>query len=359
MHADFMRLALDSAARGRGRVSPNPMVGAVVVRAGRVVGRGFYRRYGGPHAEVEALRAAGRAARGATVYVTLEPCCFRGKTGACTEALLRAGVARVFAATLDPHPRVNGRGVRCLRRAGIECRVGLLGAAARQLNEAYFTYHRLHRPFVVLKLAATLDGMLAAPGGESRWITGPVARRRAQELRGAADAVLVGVNTVLRDDPRLTCRVLPRKRLLRVVLDSRLRTGTGARLLRSRDPVLVLTSAAGAKRAGSLARPGVDVRVVRRGSDGLLRWPDVLRELCRREVQSLLVEGGATVASSALDAGIVDRVCVFQAPKILGPGLGFSQRMSGRSLGAAIRLEGVRHEVLGRDVLTEGRVSRD
>ncbi len=353
-----MRLALDLAEKGRGRVSPNPMVGAVLVRNRTVVGQGFHRRFGGPHAEVEALRDAGRRARGATLHVTMEPCCFCGKTGACTDALLRAGVGRVFAATLDPNPRVSGRGMACLRRAGVECRTGLLGAAARRLNEAYFCYYRQNRPFVFLKLAATLDGMLAARDGESQWITGPAARRRAQQLRCEADAVLVGAGTVLRDDPRLTCRAKAGKRVRRVVLDSRLRTGVGARLFRGRSPVLVLTASRDGRRAGRLRKAGAEVVRVRQARSGRLDWQAVLRVLHERQVQSLLVEGGATVAASALDAGVVDKLWVFHAPKVLGPGRGFGLGMRPRRLGEAVRLTGVRHEVLGPDVLTAGYVVR-
>ena len=353
-----MRLALELAARGRGRVSPNPMVGAVLVKANRVVGKGFHRRCGGPHAEVEAIRDAGVAARGSTLYVTMEPCCFCGKTPACTDAIPLAGIKRVHAATLDPHRRVNGRGVRCLRGAGIPSAVGLLGRGARRLNEAYFTFHRRHRPFVVLKLAATLDGMLATTLGESQWITGPKARSRAQELRCNADALLVGVNTVLADDPRLTCRVMPGKRLLRVVLDSWLRTPLDCRIGASRGPVVLFTSSRNRCRAAAFTDVGFEVIQVDRGADGHLSWTGILAELHRRQVLSVLVEGGATVASSALEAGIVDKLYVTHAPKVLGPGRLFSQGLASRSLGAAIRLRSVSHEELGDDVMTSGYVVR-
>ncbi len=353
-----MHTALELAARGRYFVSPNPMVGAVLTRGKRIVGRGFHRKFGGPHAEVEAIRDAGRAAHGATMYVTMEPCCFQGKTPPCTDAIRRAGIGRVVAATLDPHKRVRGRGMRYLRRYGIETRVGLLGRAARQLNEAYFSHHRKQKPFVVLKAALTLDGMMAAENGESRWITGAAARRRTQELRCRADAILVGVGTVLSDDPRLTCRVVPGKRLLKVVLDSRLRIPPESRCLKGKGPVLVFAGSRNGKRTRRLEECGAEVVRVGKDRTGRLSWKEIMAELYRRQVLSVLVEGGAAIASSALEASVVDKVSIFHAPMILGPGRAFSGGMKPRRLGRAIRLERVCHEVLGDDVVTEGYVVR-
>ncbi|MFO7676595.1 MAG: bifunctional diaminohydroxyphosphoribosylaminopyrimidine deaminase/5-amino-6-(5-phosphoribosylamino)uracil reductase RibD [bacterium] len=355
----WMRRALELAERGAGLVSPNPMVGAVLVRAGRAVGEGFHRRFGGPHAEVEALRGAGSRARGATLYVTMEPCCFCGKTPACTDAVLASGIRRVVAATRDPNPKVSGRGFRCLRAAGVAVESGPGAAAARRLNEAYFCYHLRRRPLVTLKVALTLDGMMAAQDGRSRWITGPAARRRAMTLRCRADAVLVGVETVLSDDPELSCRGVRRRPALRVVLDSRLRIPTGARLFRAAGPVLVLTAGAAGSRRRALERVGAEVVAVRRGRDGLLDWRGVRAELYRREVQSVLVEGGARVASSALEAGVVDKVVTFHAPRLLGPGRCVTAGLKARRFPGLARLVRVRHELLGRDVLTEGYVRKD
>ncbi len=350
--------ALDLARRGCGRVSPNPMVGAVLVKNGRVVGRGWHRRFGGPHAEVEAIDAAGRRARGTTLYVTMEPCCFHGKTPACTDALQLAGVKRVVAATLDPNPRVNGRGMRCLRERGTKTAVGLLGREARRLNEAYFTSERKHRPFVILKVAATLDGMIADSKGRSKWITGPQARAIGHGLRLCADAIAVGVKTVIADDPLLTCRAKPPKQLVRVVLDSDLEIPPGSRLLKEPGPVLVFTASSNAARAERLWAKGVEVLRVGREKNGLLSWADILAGLHRRHLQTVLVEGGATVASSALEAGIVDKVYVFQSPKILGPGKSFSHGLAVRGLGRALELKPVDHRCIGSDFLTEGYVHR-
>jgi len=353
-----MAEALDLARRGCGRVSPNPMVGAVLVKGGRVVGRGWHRRFGWPHAEIEAIRTAGPRTQGATLYVTMEPCCFHGKTPACTDALQLAGVKRVVAATLDPNPRVNGRGVRCLRERGTKTAVGLLGSEARRLNEGYFTSLRNHRPFVVLKVAATLDGMIADSKGRSKWITGPQARALGRKLRLCADAIVVGVNTVIADNPRLTRRAKTPRQLVRVILDSNLSTPLKSRLFVEPGPVLVFTASGDAARAERLWAKDVEVLRVSKGKDGLLSWPEMLAELHRRQLQTVLIEGGATVASSALEAGIVDKVYVFQSPKILGPGKSFTHGLAARELGQAIELKPADHRCIGRDFVTEGYVHR-
>jgi len=353
-----MAEALDLAARGCGRVSPNPMVGALLVKGGMAVGRGWHRRFGGPHAEVEAIADARRRAQGATLYVTMEPCCYHGKTPACTNAVHLSGIRRVVAATLDPNPRVNGRGMRSLRECGIKTSVGLLANEARRLNEAYFTSLRRHRPFVILKVAATLDGMIADAKGRSKWITGPQARAFGHELRLCADAIVVGVKTVIADDPLLTCRVRPPKQLVRVVLDPDLDMPPTCRLLKEPGPVLVFTFSSNAVRAERLWAKGVEVLRVGREKTGLLKWANVMAELHRRALQTVLVEGGATVASSALEAGVVDKVYVFQSPKILGPGKSFSHGLTVRGLGTAIELKRVEHRCLGPDFLTEGYVHR-
>jgi diaminohydroxyphosphoribosylaminopyrimidine deaminase/5-amino-6-(5-phosphoribosylamino)uracil reductase len=356
--AAFMAEALDLAKRGCGRVSPNPMVGSVLVKGGRVVGRGWHRRFGGPHAEVEAITDAGHRAQGATLYVTMEPCCFHGKTPACTNAVQLAGIKRVVAATLDPNPRVNGKGMRLLRECGIKTSVGLVASEARRLNEGYFTSLRRHRPFVILKVAATLDGMVADEMGHSKWITGPQARALGHKLRLCADAIVVGVNTVIADNPRLTCRVTSPKKLVRVILDSNLSTPLKSRLFMEPGPVLVFTSSHDAVSAERFWARDVEVVRVSKGKDGLLSWSGILAELHRRQLQTVLIEGGATAASSALGAGLVDKVYVFQSPKLLGPGRSFTRGLSVRGLEQAIALTRVEHRCLGSDFLTEGYVHR-
>ncbi len=354
----FMLEALELAFKGCGLVSPNPMVGAVLVKNGSVVGRGYHRRFGAAHAEVEAIRNAGREARGSTLYVTMEPCCFQGKTPACTDAIIHAGVKEVKVAIIDPNPKVNGRGVKCLRRQGIKVEVGLLEEAARRLNEAYITFMTEHHPFVMLKVASTLDGMMATGDGESQWITGERARAAGQLLRLMADAVLVGVNTVLKDNPRLTCRLNKEKRLLRVILDSGLRVSEQNRLFAEPGAVLIFTASSQEQRIRRLERAGAEIVRVRQEKKGMLNWQDILNELYHRQIAAVLIEGGATVVSSALDAGIVDKAYFFLTPKVLGPGKLFSKGMKPRELRDALVLKDVRHVQFGEDMLFEGYVYR-
>ncbi len=319
--ARWMARALELAARGVARAHPNPMVGAVIVRDGRVVGEGFHLYDRRDHAEVLALRQAGPRARGATLYVNLEPCSHTGRTPPCVEAIIAAGIRRVVAAMPDPNPAVHGRGFARLRRAGIAVTMGVARRQAEELNDAFAVWIRTRRPRVLLKAAMTLDGQLSFPPGYPRRITGPEAHRRVQELRHAADAVLTGIGTVLADDPLLTDRTgLPRRRpLLRVILDSRLRLPVQSRLVRSAaDDVVVFTiEAAPASREWRLRQAGVEVvRVPARN-----RHPDlgaVLAELGRREILSLLVEAGARVNGALLAAGLVDRVVFFYAPRMAG-----------------------------------------
>jgi diaminohydroxyphosphoribosylaminopyrimidine deaminase / 5-amino-6-(5-phosphoribosylamino)uracil reductase len=325
----FMDRALALAARAVGLASPNPLVGAVLVREGRVVGEGFHTYDGVRHAEVVALEAAGEAAKGATAYVTLEPCCHTGRTGPCTQALIQAGVKRVVAAMADPNPAVAGRGFQQLRKAGIQVRMQIREAEAQRLNEAFARWIVSRKPLVTLKSAITLDGHMVlpgAPGGGSRsenfrWISSPKSRAEVLRMRHASDALLTGIGTVLLDDPLLTDRTgLPRRRkLLRVILDSKLRLPPSSRLVRSADgDVLVLTRAkADSPEARALRRAGVEVVRI----PGRVSRPDLgaaIAELGRREILSVLLEAGGTLNSAALAAGIVDKMRVFFAPVVAG-----------------------------------------
>lgn len=321
-----MRRALELAARGRGHVSPNPLVGAVVVRDGRIVGEGWHAEVGGPHAEVAALDAAGEAARGATMYVTLEPCRHHGRTPPCTEAIVEAGVGRVVYAASDPHPEAAG-GAEALRGAGVEvvhAEADVTGAAVEQ-NAAFLWSATVDRPFVVLKLAQSIDGMIAAAPGRRTDLTGGPARELAHELRAEADAVLVGRGTVTADDPRLTARgaLRPRVQPLRVVLDAAAKLSTGSALVGTMDEAPVLVFVAGGaspSRLAELRAAGVEICVVPQAGAGLLDPAAVLEELHERGVRSLLVEGGARVAASFLDAGLVERFHQFVAPRVIGTG---------------------------------------
>jgi len=318
----YMQRALAMAARGRGAVEPNPMVGCVIVRGRHVVGEGYHRRFGGAHAEVNALRKAGKLARGATCYVTLEPCCHYGKTPPCTKALIEAGVQRVVVAMRDPFNQVRGKGLRILRAAGITVVVGLLEAQAATLNAPYLKRLREGRPWVILKWAQSLDGKIATRTGHSQWISGPSSRKYAHRLRGRVDAIIVGVGTVLADDPLLTCRDAPLRRVAtRVILDPHLRTPLRCRLVRTaRDvPTVVVTAPAmiGTDKARRLNRVGVELLRVRqrRGGLDLDRLLDVLG---RRGMSNVLVEGGGITLGAFWDQGLVDEAIVFVAPRLIG-----------------------------------------
>ena len=317
-----MKLALRLAAKGAGWVSPNPMVGAVLVKDGRIVGRGFHRRVGAAHAEVEALRQAGAAAQGADLYVTLEPCNHQGRTPPCTQAILAAGVARVIIASRDPNPQVTGGGAEYLESKGVKVEAGLLAAEARRLNAAWFHWTDTGRPWVIAKAACSLDGKIATATGETQWLTGEAARAYGHRLRHRVDAILVGIDTVLADDPQLTTR-LPRGRgqdPIRLVLDSRLRLPLTARLLHLDSPAptwVACTNAAPKEKIRALKDLGAEVLVFPPEA-GRVPLKPLLELLGRQQVQSLLVEGGAEVLGAFFDQGLVNQFYFFFAPKILG-----------------------------------------
>jgi diaminohydroxyphosphoribosylaminopyrimidine deaminase/5-amino-6-(5-phosphoribosylamino)uracil reductase len=318
----MMSRAVSLASKGEGRVEPNPMVGCVIAREDRVIGEGYHRRFGGPHAEVEALRACTENPRGATVYVSLEPCCHHGKTPPCSDALIEAGVVRVVIAVKDPSPHTDRGGVSRLRRAGIKVDIGVCAREAGELLTPFLTRVRLNRPYTIAKWAQSLDGKLATRSGDSKWISCEASRKRVHRLRGRVDAILVGSGTVLADDPMLTARnVSIRRRALRVVLDGRLRISEKCQLAvtASTVPTLALTSAtrARSRRAQRLSRLGMEVLAchTRRGR---LVLADCLRKLAERDVTNLLVEGGPTVLTAFLEAGLVDEAWVFVAPKLIG-----------------------------------------
>jgi len=319
----YMKSALVLATRGLGQVAPNPAVGCLIVRDGKIVGRGWTQAGGRPHAETEALKRAGEHARGATAYVTLEPCAHHGKTSPCANALLEAGVSRVVGALTDPDPRVSGGGYKILSDAGIEVTENVCTNEARELNLGFILSVTQERPLVTLKIASSADGRTATQSGQSRWITGEEARARGHLLRATHDAILIGSATAIVDDAELTCRLpgLASRSPIRIVADSHLRLPLTAKLVRdaAKAPVWILTLPDGDKaRRDAFIQCGVDVIEVLAGQDGLLDLNQAVKLLAARGVTRLLVEGGARIASSFMRASLVDRVEWFVAPSIIG-----------------------------------------
>jgi diaminohydroxyphosphoribosylaminopyrimidine deaminase/5-amino-6-(5-phosphoribosylamino)uracil reductase len=360
----MMRRALELAARGLGQASPSPLVGCVLVSPnGEIVGEGFYLYEHIKHAETIALEQAGELARGATAYVSLEPHSHQGRTPPCTEALIRARIARVVVPIEDPNPLVSGKGFAALRAAGVELQTGLLEREATRLNEAYIHFMRHARPFVHLKLACSLDGKIATRTNDSRWITGEESRARVQELRHQTDAILIGAGTAAADDPLLTDRSgHPRRRpLVRVVLDKNLCLMPQSQLAKTarENPTLVFASESADEAAASaLEKQGVEIL---RDASGGYDLQNVLRELSRRSIQSVLVEGGARVAGAFLDALLVDKVSFFVAPIIIG-GRGAPAAVGGtgaEKIADAHNLQDVEISKRGRDIEVTGYMSRD
>jgi len=353
-HEHYMRMAISLAERGTGSVSPNPRVGCVLVKDRTVVGWGYHRRCGGPHAEVEALRMAGDLAAGATAYVNLEPCSHFGKTPPCAPQLAAAGVARVVAGMRDPNPRVDGSGLHCLEEAGIQTMTGILENECKWLNRGFIRTMTLGRPWVTVKAAMSLDGDIALAGGESKWISGPLSRNKAHLLRSEHDAVLVGVGTVLADDPELTVRLVEGKSPLRVVLDSQLRTPPDAKVVGDGKCLFLAGVNAPAERAAALERHGA--RILRLPSGGKSGHPSVeqvLSSLASEGISMLLVEGGSSVISAFTKARVVDEYSLFVAPVFLGRGLQLAGELSLDHMGEAIALSPARIKQVEGDLWLE------
>lgn len=356
-----MRMALRLAAKAAGRTSPNPMVGAVVVKSGKVIASGYHKKAGEPHAEALALNKAGSAAKGATLYVTLEPCSHTNKrTPPCTPLVIQSGVKRVVIAMIDPNPRVSGGGIKALRKAGIEVVTGVLEEEARKLNEAFIKHITTGMPFVTLKIAQTLDGKIATAKGESQWITGVEARAAGHRLRDQNDAILVGVNTVLKDDPSLTARIDGGRDPIRIVLDSRLRTPPAARILMQRSTAKTYIATlpnASKDRIVTLLDTGAEI-ILGRARNGKVDLAHLLKLIGSFGIASVLIEGGAEVHASALKAGIVDKVVLFMAPMFM-TGHDSLCSIGGTSplrLDRATKLRRVSSRFVGEDLMVEGYI---
>ena len=347
------RLALKAA----GRTSPNPMVGAVLVRGGKIIATGFHRIAGEDHAEIVALKRVGSKAKGATLYINLEPCSHYGRTPPCSQALIRAGVKEVVAGMMDPNPLVGGRGFRELKRAGIKVRVGLLEEECRTLNEAFIKYVTRRLPFVTLKLAASLDGKIAAVTGDARWISSETSRRMVHKLRNQVDAIVAGVGTVLADDPQLTCRIPNGRNPWRVILDSRLRIPLAASLLRQTDPersIIVTSDRSSRQRVRAIESLGAQVWRLRLRR-GKIPWTAILRKLAAKDVLSVMIEGGATTAAWALREKAVDKIMFFYGPIILGgDGRVMIDALGVKRVRRALRVQRTRVRKSGTDTLVSG-----
>jgi diaminohydroxyphosphoribosylaminopyrimidine deaminase/5-amino-6-(5-phosphoribosylamino)uracil reductase len=352
-----MARALQLAAKGRGEVSPNPMVGSVIVKSGRVIAEGYHRGPGKDHAEVVALKRAGSKARGATVYVTLEPCCHTGNTGPCTEALIAAGVRKVVYAVNDPDRRVRGRGARQLRQAGIEVVRGVLATEAERLNESYIAFNRNGRPFVILKIAQTLDGRIAARSGDSQWVSGPSALKMVHRLRSEVDAVAVGMGTVRTDNPSLTVRLVKGHNPYRLILAGTNGFPKNCHLLTNNSDFKTIV-AADEKTIDRMARKQRNGNLicwkVRSGRNGLLNLADLLQRAGEFGIRSVLVEGGAAVATSFIRARLVDKLVLVVAPKVLGSGIEAIADLGLRKLSDAVAVRNLSVDRVGQDLVCTG-----
>lgn len=349
MNNDFiyMNRAWEMALKGWGRTLPNPMVGAVIVKSGQIIAEGYHHYCGGDHAEVDALKKAGSKARGAALYVTLEPCGHSGRTPPCTQAILKAGIKKVIVGALDPNKLNNGKSLKFLRQQGVEVEQGLLADELTHLNEAFNCWIRTGCPFVTAKIAQTLDGKMACLNGESQWITSSFARDYAHRLRFGFDAILVGINTVLKDDPQLG--TLPAKRIKKIILDTHGKISSRARLLKGTSPedIFIFT--------GSSTRKKIKARMIKAPvHHGKIDLKWVLKYLGQREVASVLIEGGGAVVGNALKRDLVDKMMIYTAPKIMGEGLQSVRGFKSRSLGEMVYLKDISFDKIGKDILIQG-----
>ncbi|MBN2355223.1 bifunctional diaminohydroxyphosphoribosylaminopyrimidine deaminase/5-amino-6-(5-phosphoribosylamino)uracil reductase RibD [candidate division KSB1 bacterium] len=355
----YMLRALELAERGRGMVSPNPMVGAVIVKDDRIIAEGYHQKYGEAHAEVNALARAGDEAAGATLYVTLEPCAHEGKTGPCAQRISEAKIARVVGAMTDPNPLVNGKGYQLLRTKGIEVQVGVLEDACRALNAGYIKWIVAGRPLVTLKAAQTIDGRIATSSGHSKWITSEESRTEAHRIRSCHDAVLIGVNTVIADDPQLTVRHIKAISPFRLVLDSRLRIPLDAKLLSDHLPqktTIITTEASSKEKMARIQEKGISVLILPEDERGWVDQKLLWQTLAEHGITSVLLEGGSALHTECLKNRVVDRVVIFIAPKIIGSGIDLVGDLNIRNINSAIKLEDISIKQLNNDLMIQANL---
>ena len=359
---DYMRQALRLARKGLGKTSPNPMVGAVIVKDNQVIGKGYHRYFGGKHAEINAIENAGESVDGATLYVNLEPCCYHGKTPPCVDAVIRNKIGRVVIGSLDPNSRVSGKSVELLRQQGIETKVGVLEEECRSLNEAHFKYMATGMPLVTVKFAQTLDGRIATITGNSRWISSAESRRLAHKLRATNDAVMVGAGTILHDDPQLTVRLVKGRNPARIILDSGLRIPLASKVITSREAastIVATTSRADKDKLSRLQSMGIEVVVTQEDGAGKVDLKELLGMLGQRGISSVLVEGGSEVITSMLRLNLVDKLVIIVAPRIMGKGIEAVGELKINDVSKALKLSFKKINRMGEDLVIEARVNRD
>ncbi len=374
----FMQKALSLAAKGKNRTSPNPMVGAVIVKGDKIIAADYHRKAGTPHAEILALKKAGSKARGAALYINLEPCCHtEKKTPPCTKLIIKSGVKKVVAAMLDPNPKVSGRGIKELQTAGIKTDVGVMESEAKKLNEAFVKFITKKEPFVILKIAQSIDGKIATSKGESRWITGEEARGYVHKLRNEVDAVLVGIGTVRKDNPSLDCRIKGGRNPYRVIVDSNLQIPLNAKVLKHNDNKTIIAAIPPTppfgkggrggilkggwrdyqKKMDYLKSQGVNILFVK-VKNGRIDLKELMKKLGKLDIMSVMIEGGSSINASALSSGVVDKIMVFVAPKIIG-GVDSVPSVGGKSpafLKNAISVKNLQVRKIGEDFLFEGYI---
>lgn len=351
-HKKYMAMAIELAEKGKGQVSPNPLVGCIIVKRGKVVGKGWHKKAGEEHAEVSAIKAAGKKSANATMYVNLEPCSHWGKTPPCTEKIVEAGIREVIVAMEDPNPLVDG--YKELKFRGLKTKIGILEEEAKKLNEVFVKYIKTKKPFVILKLAMSLDGKIATSTGDSKYITSTEARKYVHGIRNEVDAVMVGINTVLRDDPLLDSRLVNGKNPMKIIVDSSLKISEKAKVLNDPTKVIIATTKKAQKnKANNLHQKGVTILTLK-PKKGLVDLKELIREVGKSQIASIMIEGGAELSGNAIKEDIVDKVLIFAAPKLIGNGLEPIKNLGIKKINKAINLKDISTKKIGKDILVEG-----
>ena len=351
-HKKYIELALKLAEKGKGKTSPNPLVGCIIVKRNAIIGKGYHKKAGEDHAEIIAIKEAGKKANNATLYVTLEPCSHWGKTPPCTERIVEAGIREVIIAMSDPNPLVEG--FKELKFRGIKTRIGILENKAKKMNESYIKYIKTKRPFVVVKSAMSMDGKIATRTGDSKYITGREARKYVHQLRSELDAIMVGINTILKDNPLLTVRLVKGRNPIKIVVDSHLKIPLNAKVIKDPTKLVIATTKNAPKaKMKKLQQKGVNVLIID-SKRGKVDLDKLMKQLGKLEITSIMVEGGAELNSEAIKSGIVDKILFFLAPSVIGEGLGAIGDLGIKKVDRSIKLKHLSSRRIGKDILVEG-----